>query len=541
VNTAEKRIVFLAIAAAAVAAVFYLSVLVYRVMHYGQFADRLFDDAFFFVRYAGNFLDTGAFEWNRGEGPVYGNTSQFYQLVVTLLHWLLDGNVVLTLFVALALGAAAYLVVLPLAYASARPRIDPAVRLVILALIVVCIAFDGQMLFAVENGMETTWAMALVSLSLLVTFRLENADNPIKAAALNGVAILLVFTVRPDAVLLAFAGPAGLVAFSRERALRRAGLTALLGGAMLVALFIGLCWLYYGDPLPLAAITKTSLLSILPAYRHFEDFGSSYRLLEQMLALHKAELCLALIALAMFSRLSPVLRGAALGMAAFSAYHLFFVVPIMAHAGRFYAPMVPVLTLLAASAAEAIVERIRQRRWSAWIGIAAVVAIGGLLAHRAVRLGQVMVLTHQHVVTMDDAMNTADGAMTRVSQTFRYYDGRMAALVAGLGEDCSIASTENGALSAFARRAPMVDISGLHDRRMAWEGFSATRLLEEQRPDVVIRPYPWYVDWIAALESHPALDRDYIREGPSAPGKIWIAFRRDSACAARVRKAVYGR
>ena len=90
---------------------------------------------------------------------------------------------------------------------------------------------------------------------------------------------------------------------------------------------------------------------------------------------------LVVVAVAMFFRLSPVLRGAAVGMALFSVYHLFFVLPIMAHAGRFYAPMAPMLTLLAAFAAEAIVERIRLYRWSAWIGMAAVPVVVAMLAH----------------------------------------------------------------------------------------------------------------------------------------------------------------
>lgn len=43
------------------------------------------------------------------------------------------------------------------------------------------------------------------------------------------------------------------------------------------------------------------------------------------------------------------------------------------------------------------------------------------------------------------------------------------------------------------------------------------------------------------MEHHPALERDYVMEPAFYEKGYPIAFRRDSACAARVRKAVYGR
>jgi hypothetical protein len=96
-------------------------------------------------------------------------------------------------------------------------------------------------------------------------------------------------------------------------------------------------------------------------------------------------------------------------------------------------------------------------------------------------------------------------------------------------------------LSVYARFNRIVDYSGLHDRIIVREGFSAERMLLVSKPDVLVMPPRWYDEWASALEAHPALARDYVMEPAFHEQGHPIAFRRDSACAARVRKAVYGR
>jgi len=113
-------------------------------------------------------------------------------------------------------------------------------------------------------------------------------------------------------------------------------------------------------------------------------------------------------------------------------------------------------------------------------------------------------------------------------------------MVEALEPSCSIAATEDGLLSAYARGRRIVDLSGLHDARMAHDGFSAERLLDRQRPDVLAMPHPWYGDWTRAIEAHPAFARDYIVEPAFSDAGMAMAFRRDSACAQKVRRAIYG-
>ena len=44
-----------------------------------------YDDALFFLRTADHALQHGTFAWNLEDGPVHGNTSQLYQVVMTAI------------------------------------------------------------------------------------------------------------------------------------------------------------------------------------------------------------------------------------------------------------------------------------------------------------------------------------------------------------------------------------------------------------------------------------------------------------------------
>jgi len=535
----------LAIAVTALAVAFLVATIAIRLVHYGYFGDSIMDDAFFFVRYAHNFLETGVFAWNRGEGPVYGNTSQLYQIMVTLVYWLTDRNVVLSVSLAAGVGALAYLVALPWTYVVSRPQLDPRLRFFVCAYLIVLIAFDGQLILLVGAGMETTWAMTLVALSLLATFRVQNGHLGWNAIALNAATIALVYAIRPDATLLAMAAPAGLVVFAGTRQERLAGIKICLLALVLVLAIMGLCFLYYGDAVPLAFTAKSTPLSALPTQERDEYLGSPWWYLQTTaLEWHVPETALALAALAMFRSLSPVLRGAALGMLVFVLYHGFFVLPIMGYFGRFYAPMLPVLSLLAMHAVEIVFRRIAIADGFRGIGAIGVLIVAGLVLLTAYKLAPTtirVVAYHVPAFKSDRAINVKEGALRHVAHQFPFFYGHMVQMVEALGTDCSMAATEDGLLSAYASGTRIVDFSGLHDRPTARHGFTAERMLLELKPDVLAMPPNWYAPWTRAMKEHPAFARDYILEAAFNERGYPLAFRRDSTCAARVRKAIYGR
>lgn len=526
-----------ALIAMSIAIVVIAGLLGFRLLNYGYFGTTLYDDAYFFVRYAGNFLDTGLFEWNRGEGPVYGNTSQFYQFLVTLLHWLVDRNVVLTLSLAATLGALAYVAIVPFAYMQMRLRLAADIRWPIATCIVFLAAFDGLILPFVSGGMETTWGMALVALALFCSFRIESGVITTPAILANGVAILLVFMVRPEATLIALLAPVGLGLGAKDAAIQRAAAMVCVAGMALIGAFVLACWIYYGSALPLASLTKMSSFTTLPN----EDrlfLGDPLELLARMLLFHKAEAILILCGLPMFSRWTPALLGAAVGMILLVLYHLLFVLPITGNYGRFYAPALPVLLLMSAPAIERVWEGLQTARPSRAISFALVAALAFLVVHRPISVVWFVVSDYVDYIDTASTIKTGAQASALVAERMTFFEGRLPALIHASKANCSLSSTEDGMLSALAARNRIVDISGLHDTRMAREGFSAERILVEQRPDILVQPAGWYVSWIEALERHPAFDRDYIREPPLLDDGPWIAFRRDSACALDVRKAL---
>jgi hypothetical protein len=534
----------LAVVAMALSVAFFATAVGTRIWHYGYYSPWLVDDAFFFVRYGNNFLDTGVFAWNIGEGPVYGSTSQLYQLLATAVLWLTERNQVLTVTAAAAIGGFAYLATLPAAYWVSRPQLEPTLRLLVCAVVVALVAFDGQLFLMIGTGMETSWAMALLALSLLASFRVQNGATDRSALIVNALCVALVYLTRPDAALMALAAPAGLALFAPAPALRRAGVMICLLSIALIGVVILACWLYYGDPFPLAFLAKTAPLSTLPPEERDLALGSPLEYLLVTVSLHVPEFLLAFASLLLFFRLPPVLQGAALGMLAFTVYHAFFVLPVMGFSGRFYVPMLPVLALLATPAIEGILRHsgllsgLRNMRASGWLLLA---GLAVLVAHKTVLTALRVAVHHVPAYASDPTLNTKDAALTHRVKAFAFFNGRTAELVRAMGEDCSIASTEDGILSSYAKRNRIVDYSGLHDRHVVHEGFSAERLLTVLRPDVLALPPRWYKDWTAEIEKHPAFTRDYIFE-PSLGGvSEGLAFRKDSACALRTRQALYGR
>lgn len=517
-----------------------------RLRYSGYFAPLIFDDAFFFTRYAEIFRHSGVFGWNLGEGPVYGNTSQAYQLLVALVYGLLDGNAVLALTLCSTLGAIAYLVAIPAAYLAASTRRDPTVRTIVAALAVLFAVFDTQLDLLTVTAMETSWAMGLVALALFATLRLAPGRRDYGRIALLAVLILLVYATRPDAALVAVSAPLGLAVVTRERDQRWGGLVASLLGLALIALFIGACWLYYGDPLPLAFAVKTPWLTPLSTVNYQEYIGTDWSYAGVAITLRVPEAILFLASLLLLRRMKAALRATLLGALLFCLYHYVAVLPIMGAFGRYYAPAMPVFLVAALLAVEAIVARSGLVAGLARIdrrGAALLIALALLLADKVYPTLRNDYQRFADAVAQDDGRNTARGSLQHAAEAF-YFFHRSATSLRRLGDalianDCVAATTEDGLLSTYLGTLRLVDISGLHDRDDAHRGFSADRLLLVQKPDILVMPHPFYTQWNKDLVSHPALARDYDMDPPLGGDRIPVGFRRDSACAQRVRAAIY--
>jgi hypothetical protein len=291
------------------------------------------DDSLFFKRFALNFLQQGVFAWNLQDGPVYGSTSQLFQLVSTLLTALFRDTFItaVKLFNALCLLVLGGLMGCVGAASSVRPVTSAALAVLGLSTPVV--------LSTIGTGMETALALVLVGAALawqVWQFEAGSAATP-RAQILAAMWTALVYTCRPDAALIV----AGV--FFGTHLMRRTlpwRFVAALAAVML--LLWTLFHLYYGTALPLPFYMKTFEQVVYDANVH-----AAGRLVKLWYV--SCFLCFAapLLWIAPWRRdpLTVALLSTAL---AFFGYHALLTAEFMGYRARFYAPALVPLGLAAA-------------------------------------------------------------------------------------------------------------------------------------------------------------------------------------------------
>lgn len=279
------------------------------------------DDALFFKRVSYNILHHGFAGWNQAEGPVFVNTSQLFQLVATVLLGLFPGsyNAAVTFWGAVALSAS-----FPLLMAATRTSLPG-------ALFLFCLLQAPPIALSLTTGMETPTVTMILAASLYVALRTEAPERAVlRLAALQ----LLVYAVRPDAILLSFTLVVVMLASRATwRPLLRFMIWTVLGLLLLSAGF----YAYYGTFLPLSFFLKVSPLSIYDAdyvrmglVNKLQNLGQALLLilpLVPLIALRRDRVNLALCAAA----------------AVFISFHGLTTFEIAAYHARFYAPALPLL------------------------------------------------------------------------------------------------------------------------------------------------------------------------------------------------------
>ncbi len=298
------------------------------------------DDSYFFKRIGLNILEHGTAAWNVEDGPVYGNTSQGFQLVA-LIPLLLDADHYIAI---IKLLSAAAMVLLFAVYTAAARRVeDPADRAAALGAAVLG-ASAPYLLLLVHSGMETCLSFVVIAVNLVAIHR---GAATRRAMAWVVGSTVLVYLTRPDAVAISLVSMA-IYYWARDR---RPPWRAMLLCGLALAVVLGLCKLYFGTAFPLAFYLKSRALTVYTADFVSLDFGIKHRNL------------LGLLVMA-----APLLYVAAHGRSAwtaalvssfvlFNVYHWVSTVEVMGSFARFYLPSLVPLTLAAIEAA----PRMRQR------------------------------------------------------------------------------------------------------------------------------------------------------------------------------------
>ena len=472
------------------------------------------DDALFFKRIGLHLLRDGVAAWNLEDGPVYGNTSQGFQLVA-LVPILIDDEHYLALV--RILSAAAMLALFAVLARGARREGGSPADLALAWGVALLAASAPYLLLLVQSGMETAVALVVLAVNLFVV-RWAPASRG--GAAAVAATTTVVFLFRPDAVAISLIV---IAAHGWAQAGRPPWRVLLACGAALAAILAAL-WLYFGTPVPLAFYLKSRALT-----SYTTDF------VELSLQLKRRNLIGLLVMAAPLLYVAGHGRGAwswsLLGsFALFTGYHWISTIEVMGWYARFYAPGLVPLAMAAMAAAPRFRERSRL-----WVSLlfCAVYAAGILLAydHRLVfdakdgaiaraplplyvgyALGWAILLVgarlHTGAAAALIAVPLAVGAVrglppmsvrlpTDEVLIARYMDGittvrGLRTMRACIPQPLRMYHTEIGVPGVWFAGSTITDMAGLMDRDIALHGMDFDARCLRDRPEVVFLPHRNY-------------------------------------------------
>jgi len=417
------------------------------------------DDAAMYLRYLKNFEAGYGLAWNRGEGPVYGLTSLLYFAALFVVHGLtnLDDQLLLV-GSSWAFGLLGLLMLVAITREMSAGFPKEKVFL-LMAFVAGSLAFHPYFRYLALNGMESTLAVCASSAFVLGILQWVKRQR-IADSVLLGFLGYALFLARPDCLVYALLTP---VFFSfriaRGHRARPLGLYFLSLTLLLLADAGAKTWIF-GDPLPLPFYVKQQ--------GFYADFGAYAQWESGQFLLQFLFLVLPLILLGLFYLrresgkdllcwLFPVIIHFA---------YLSSVIQIMGYFGRLYLPALPFIIGWVVSGALVISK---ERGFSAFSLLRALtmfvvgLAIPWLVLTQRAGEPEVSLGTHRYPVL---GWHGSTIGMYRVLRS--------------LPDSVSLAATEHGFLGAQFPARMFFDLSGLHNKGLAKEGFHVKQLLSAE-------------------------------------------------------------
>jgi hypothetical protein len=483
---------------------------VYALLHAGP---TDFDDSYMYLRYAHDALAGQWLAWNPGETPVYGVTSLLHFLLVTLVSGLLPAHHAAPLQI--ASGAAALALLATLVALCARFSRDVRLcgnTLLWGALLLPLLCFRETFFFHAHTGMDTMLAALANTAVVFASLWLAEKPSPARVLAAAGVGLLAI-EARPDNGIVAVLCPLlALLLLAPAPRLRALLLWAgTLGGLVLID--VTLKWRFLGTPLPLAFYAKQPWY-----YRGFvgEFTWNPFLFLEVALATVSPFL----VAVVLFARRdSARLLVVLLVPAAATCTALFSVNQIMGHLGRFYFPSLPLFVVTGALVTDrwlqGLPEKLRSTEGSSRLArslllrlLCALLAIvGGASALEAAGHAYEGRAQTQALASLDGYRISATAPLPELDSWQSSHE--MARLAAKSPPGTTFAMSEHGLVSAYAPRAAIIDVLGLHDSIFARQGFSPAELWR-RRPDVIWMPHPDHTQMLRDILDSDELWQHYV-------------------------------
>jgi hypothetical protein len=469
-----------------------------------------FDDAYMYLRYAHNALAGQWLAWNPGEAPVYGVTSLLHFLLVTVISGLLPGRHAAVLQI--ASGGAALALLAALVTLCGHFCRDVRLRgqyLLWGALLLPLLCYREVFFFHAHTGMDTMLAALANTTVVFASLRLAEKPSSARALAAAGAGLLAI-EARPDNVIIAALCP--LLALWLLAPAPRLRPLLVWAGALsgLVLVDLILKWRLLGTPLPLAFYAKQPWY-----YRGFvgEFTWNPFLFLEVALAAVSPFLA----ALVLFSRRASVRLLLVLlipAMVTFAA--LFSVNQIMGHLGRFFFPSLPLLVVAGTLVADRWVQGLPLAPRSApfvarsllfRLACALLALVGGARALEAAGRAYESRAQTQALASLDGYRIPAAASLPDLDSWQASHE--IARLAAASPPGTTFAMSEHGLVGAYAPRAVIIDVLGLHDPIFARSGFSAAELWRRQ-PDVIWMPHPDHTQMLRDILDSDELWQHYV-------------------------------
>jgi len=459
----------------------------------------VWDDAYFFVRYADNFLNYSQLSWNSDSSPTYGLTSPAYLLVVVPLRVLLPNEPALVMLSAsLLCGVLSLMIIVRLIH---RILVDDAHRTLFWVIFGISTVVAGEHITThLTSGMDTMFAvMALcIWLGLLCLSQ---------QYIVLGVLSALFLWIRPDVLLIIGGVLIYYVLFCFSHSQSKHVIIGFLT-TLVIMLFVNT--LYFGHPLPLPFYAKSTVIYGDAFYGYYQN-ATSQSLIDFIMSFPYliALFIVGLIRTQIESR--QILIAFAIGITLFTIYQTFFVVPVMGFSQRFLYPLLPVLLVGMIYAIPSMVQSLPD----------SIIRTIQTYSHKVFLIPLLLMLTLINplplIVTFVNYTAPQSATVIGVGRfdvetAYRYlYEDNWFGLLelSKLDNDLVIATTEIGIPGVLNPDKQIIDLAGLNNPEMVQQGFSAERLLQTEKPDWIYMPFPHYEDLWYNIFTHPAFESDY--------------------------------
>lgn len=500
----------------------------------------VWDDAYFYVRYADHFLSSGEWAWNVGD-TAYGLTSPAYGAMVIGLR-LLGGDPDLPLllfslfFLALSLWVGKMII-----KGDQNPHRNW-----------LGLYAGGLMLLQTpalaelgSSGMETLFAASYLGLFLAGLKRFRWGLR--RRGLIMGIAGGMAFLIRPELLIFTVGTPVGLALFSKDRRERMLGLYMSLFAlfAMVVAA-VGAREIF-GDLLPLSFQAKSFWggaygAEVIEKYRFWALREGAGFVFVNGLAFLGMALAWTVHFKQTWSRMGILDRLLTALLMLFLVYEAFFVLQVMGGAHRFYYPVFLLVAYLGWRTWSILLDCWGSKRVDAWVAekkgkMVLLGAAAGLVA-----LG---ILASLWLKPPDVSRRFAEFGMQHVYAELGMHNWTKLEQVTELPADCMLAATELGILGVMNGEKAVLDLTGLNDREVmrglrSERGMACEYVLEQKKPDLIYLPHPDYKRMTAALMDCGLEAAYHIYSSEKLNSYLGVAVRKDSPYADELREIFEG-